>query len=93
MANIDVQVLPLMASDWAFIDTDGDGVGYISAGFTNESITLDIINNGMVLVEFNRTNNPPEYINLPMIYYGGDENGVDFILDSWFTYSVGEFNC
>jgi len=25
-----------------------------------------------------------------MINSGRDENGVDFILDSWFTYSVGE---
>ena len=90
VANINVQVLPLMASDWSFIDTDGDGVGYISATFANEDLTLDIVNNGMVIIEFSRTNNPPEYMNFPIIFYDGGILGVDWILDSWFTYTVGE---
>jgi hypothetical protein len=92
VANINVQVLPLMASDWTFVDTNGDGVGRMSAGFGNADLTLDVVNNGMVLIELSYTNNPPYYNSLPMIYYGDFQNGgdVDYIVDCYFSYSVGE---
>jgi hypothetical protein len=92
MGSLSVSIIEITMDNWNFIDTNGDGNGYIGVNLNNTSLTEEVVNDGMVMVEFSYTITNPSWNSVPLTYYSGDNSDVNYIIDSWYTYGEGYCN-
>ena len=89
MTGMSVQVVQVTSDNWLWIDSDNDGNGFIGVHLENDDVTSEVVNEGMIMVEFSHSNTNPDWNPLPIILYDGDNSDVNFIIDMFYSYGVG----
>ena len=90
-SEVDVQIVQWTSSGTQFSQTDSPngGDGYVYTYWTNPSLTSNVVNNGLVIIQLGSSSTGP-WFNIPYILYDGDDSDVNYIYDSWYSYSVGQ---
>ena len=89
-ANVNIQIVEWSSNmtDFTQHDSPNDGDGYITGTWNNNSITSELVANGVILVQIGSSQSGP-WFNLPYIIYDGDNSDVNYIYDSWYGYGTG----
>tara|TARA_Y100001935_G_scaffold238047_1_gene224067 strand:- start:386 stop:1045 length:660 start_codon:yes stop_codon:yes gene_type:complete len=96
--NVSVQIVQWNSNNTDFNETDypNTGDGTIFSTWTNQSLTSELVMNGVVLVQVGGSSTGP-WFNLPYLVYSGDNNGVEFLYDGYYSYSTNtcviSWNC
>ena len=88
--NVNIQIVQWESNHTDFNphDSPNDGDGTIFSTWTNPSLTSELVSNGVVLVQVGGSTSGP-WFNLPYLLYSGDQSDVNYIYDSWYSYSEG----
>ena len=88
--NVDIQIVEWTSNmtDFTENDSPNEGDGFITATWNNNSLTSELVSNGVVLVQIGGSQSGP-WFNLPYIIYDGDGSDVNYIYDSWYVYGTG----
>ena len=97
-ANMDVQIVQWTSSGTMFYqdNSPSNGDGNVYAVFTNNSLTQDVLQNGIVQVEIATSLEGPWY-QLPYVFYEETTGDVGYFYDGWYSYGEGalriDWNC
>ena len=89
-SNLSVSMIQMNQNTTDYVEYDGYNHGMLRYEFSSDLITDEVLENGMVFVEHKLYPNSLEnWMNLPMTFVSGDENGVDFTVYCYYYYQEG----